>query len=54
MAGVERRRDEPGGAAGWCHSRAGSGGFWLGYWMYTEEDGNDVDLMSLFEDCYTV
>ena len=51
---IGRRRDEPGGTAGCYHSRAGSGGFWPGYWMYTKEDGNVVDLMSLFEDCYTV
>lgn len=45
MVRVERRRDETGGTAAWCHSRAGSGGFWLvGYWMYSEEDGNDADL----------
>lgn len=55
MAGVERRREETGGTAGLCHSRAGSGGFWLlGNWMYSEEDGNDADLTSLFKDCHTV
>ena len=54
-AGVERRREEIGGTAGWCHSRAGCGGFWLlGNWMYSEEDGNDADLTSLFKDCHTV